>query len=172
MSVRAAVPFSPRQAWVLDRSDAIWLGTTDAVDLVRLAFTGDTLARIREPHAPVRVRPEERAEAIAGLDWFTKQGGIIDPSRLPDQKPAFRRLAVDDANRLWVQLEVEGHAETDAFEIFDSTGAHIGGAVGSLGRLHSDPLIVGGHLYAVVADSDGVQSVVRAVVPGDFRKVR
>jgi hypothetical protein len=164
MSVRAGVPFTPSQRWVLDRSDAIWIGTTDAIALVRLSFKGDTLARIRLPHTPVKVAAEERTAALAGFDWFTKQGGTVDPSRIPDHKPAFRRLAVDDANRLWIQLEVEGPADTAVFAIFDSTGTRVGGAAGSLGRLHGDPLIQGGHLYAVVADSDGVQSVVRAVV--------
>ncbi len=165
MNVRAAVPFSPSQLWVLDRSGAIWLGTTDAIALVRLSFTGDTLARISAPHTPVKVGAEERAQAIARLEWFTRQGGTIDPSRIPDHKPAIRRLAVDDANRLWVQLEVEGPTDTAVFEVFDSTGALVGGATAPLGALHGDPLIAHGHLYAVVADSDGVQSVVRAVVP-------
>lgn len=165
MSVRAGVPFSPSQMWVLDRSDAVWIGTTDVIALVRLSFTNDTLARIRMAHTPVKVTSEERTAALAGFDWFTKQGGTIDPSRIPDHKPAFSRLAVDDANRLWVQLEVEGPADTAVFAIFDSTGTRVGGAAGSLGRLHGDPLIQGRHLYAVVADSDGVQSVVRAVVP-------
>ncbi len=164
MSVSARVPFSPSQLWVLDRSDAIWIGTTDVIALVRLSFKGDTLARLSAPHIPVKVGAEERASALAGFDWFTKQGGTVDPSRIPDQKPAFRRLAVDDANRLWVQLEVEGPPDTAVFAIFDSTGSRVGDAAGSLGRLHGDPLIQGGHLYAVVADSDGVQSVVRAVV--------
>ncbi len=165
MSVSARVPFSPSQAWVLDRSDAIWIGTTDAIALVRLSFKGDTLARLSAPHIPVRVGAEERAAALAGFDWFTRQGGTVDPSRIPDHKPAFRRLAVDDANRLWVQLEVEGPPDTAVFAIFDSTGSRVGDAAGSLGKLRGDPLIQDGHLYAVVADSDGVPSVVRAVVP-------
>lgn len=166
MSVSARVPFSPSQLWQLDRSDAIWIGTTDAIALARLSFTGDTLARIRMPHTPIKVTAEERTTALAGFDWFTRQGGTVDPSRIPDHKPAFRGLAVDDANRLWVRLEVAGPADTAVYAIFDSTGTPLGTAAGSLGDMRGDPLIQGGHLYAVVADSDGVETLVRAVVAG------
>ena len=161
----APVPFAASVHWRLDRRGFLWLGATVPYRVYRLRLTGDTAAVVERSYVPLRVSGSERATALARLDWFVKQGGPVDASRIPSEKPAFEDFFVDDDGRLWVNpvTAAGDSASARVFDVFDADGR-------LLGRLQlpwkvsswPPPVFRGDRLYAVTADPDGVPFVVRA----------
>ncbi len=162
---RANIPFAPRDQWVLDPAGYLWSGVSDRYVIAKTSFSGDTVHLAQRDAKPTPVGERERARAIAALDWFTKLGGQVDPARIPRSKPLFQELAVDDEGRLWVMRD-HNYSETVAvFDVYDSTGVFLAALGGELGRVIMPPVIRGGQLYAVAADSDGVYTVMRSAIP-------
>jgi hypothetical protein len=162
---RASVPFTPRFLWALDRHGNVWSGVSDQYQLVKRSFSGDTLARLAHEYEAPAVTSSEREEAIQGLEWFVKQGGRIDASRIPSRKPLFSALFTDDEERLWVQLNAPVAPDVAVFDVFSASGTFLGRVGGPLGTVVYPPVVVRGRLYAVVADTAGVPQIVRARVP-------
>ena len=113
------------------------------------------------------VRDVERDSALARLEWIRKQGGAIDPSRIPSRKPAFAAFTVDDRGYLWVRPTLaDSVAALHTFDVFDSLGRYLG-PVEVPFTWQSGPLIVrGDHLWAATRDSLDVPYVVVARIRG------
>jgi hypothetical protein len=165
MFMSAAVPYAPTLAWRIDPRGFVWLGVTAPYRLYQQRLTGDTVRIVERAYEPVSVSSAERSKAIEGLAWFTKQGGVIDESRIPAEKPAFDRFYVDDRGGLWVVPEVlaQDAAGGTPFDVFDGEGRYLGQlrapweVSGSL-----RPVFRGTRVHAVTTDADGVPYVVRA----------
>ncbi len=160
---RVTVPFSPTQEVWFDPRGYLWSGVTDTYRLYQQSLTGDTLRIVERAYRPVRVSAAEKDEAIRELDWFVKQGGRIDASRIPDVQPAFLTFFVDGAGYLWVQRSAGPAPRDRAIDIFDPEGRYLGELATDLTLLLERPPIVRGDtVYAVVADSLGTYALVRA----------
>lgn len=165
MRMFAAVPFTPSLVWSFDPRGYIWFGTTVPYRVYQRRFAGDTVRIIERSYSTIRVTAHDRDSAVASLKWFTDQGGIVNPSRIPDVKPAFAGFVVDDRGHLWVQPVTSGHVEEDGYDVFDVEGRY-------LGRMHSrirflltpPPIFKGSYVYGVVSNEDGVPYIVRARV--------
>lgn len=163
--IRAGVPFTPGLAWTLDPEGDLWFGVTDDYRIVERAPDGDTLRIVERPHEPVPVTEAARDSALERLDWFRRQGGDFDPSRIPDRRPAFRDLHVDRRGRLWVEAVTAGEEEAGpALDIFDPRGRY-------LVRLRSPVpvdlnrmVVRGDRLYMVSRDELDVPMVVRLAI--------
>lgn len=163
--MRASVPFAPGLVWRLDPRGHLWFGISEEYRIVERSPEGDTLRIIEKEHAPVAVTAEERTEAMERLEWFTRQGGRVDASRLPGTKPAFRRFHVDEEGHLWVVPSVAGEdagGTADVFDIFDPRGRYLGRVTPPFPLPYSPVLFRDGRLYTVAADELGVPYVVRA----------
>ncbi|MFQ5705214.1 MAG: 6-bladed beta-propeller [Gemmatimonadales bacterium] len=159
----AGVPYSPGLLWHLSRGGTIWGMLTGEYKLFELSPEGDTLRSVTREFDPLPVTDADIEQAKVNLDWFTRQGGKIDLSKIPSYKPATRDFFFDDASNIWVVPVTSDESEHDRFDIFDPDGRY-------LGRLNMPfdwsgspyPIFQGSTMYAVTTDDLGVPFVVRA----------
>lgn len=161
----AAVPFAVSQMWTFDNRGDVWIGTNDRYRLNRLSFAGDTLGVIAREHTPTPVTAAEKEEALEGYEWFTRQGGKLDPSKIPSVKPAFGSPFFDDQGYLWVRATRTAD-ETDRFDVFDPEGRYLGQVFAPEGQWFQNPVVKGDEVYAVVTDEMDVPYVVRSRLVG------
>jgi sugar lactone lactonase YvrE len=163
--MRAGVPFSPGPVSRFDPEGYVWMGITDQYRLHRVSFDGDTVRTVAREFEPVSVSAAEHDEALESLDWFTEQGGKIDPSRIPDTKPAFIRPLFDDTGHMWVTATTAEGVNT-TWDIFDPEGRYLGAVVSPVDLAFRSPVFKGDELYAVVTDEMDVPYVIRARIVG------
>jgi len=165
-TLRASVPFTPYLVWRLDRTGGIWAGISDRYRLARIRFGGDTSQVIERHVERVPVTAEERKEALQELSWFTDAGGRVDPSRIPQVKPAFRSVTVDDGGFIWVRPE-QRRGEPAVLDVFEPTGRFLGSVT-----LPSPPgpfpliTVRGNYVYAAIRGNDDEPVVVRWHIVG------
>lgn len=159
----AGVPFTPGQVVAVDPRGFLWVGTSDRYRLAQLRLDGDTARVVERAAAPVPVTAAEREQAVQELEWFTRQGGRIDPGRIPAHKPAFEQVLVDGGHGIWVRPALPAGEPGAAFDVFDAEGRYQGRVrlPGGVGRF-PPPVIRGDVLYGVARDSLDVPHVVRA----------
>jgi sugar lactone lactonase YvrE len=162
--MRTGVPFSPGLDWQLSPDGDFWFALTGPYELYRVSGTGDTARKVTKPFERASVSGEDVDSALAGLDWFTRQGGKVDRSRIPSQKPAIRSLLVAQDGYLWVEpLTPDRQDQGRLFELFDPEGRYLGRV-----RLpfqlsgYPTPVIRGEVLVGVTRDELEVPFVVRA----------
>lgn len=159
--MRGGVPYSPGLDWELTPDGDFWFALTGSYELYRVSGKGDTARKVTKPFERVPVTGEDVDSAIAGLEWFTKQGGKVDRSRFPSEKPAVRSLVVAEDGHLWIEPMTADRADRGRlYEIFDPEGRY-------LGRVHlpfqaSSLLIRGDVIVAETRDELEVPYVVRA----------
>ena len=163
--MKASVPFQGFMTWRNSPAGTVWTLLTDNYELTEMTHDGEVLRRITKDHEPIPVTGEDREEAIANLEWFTSQGGTIDPSKFPDSRPSTSSFFIDDERNLWVELQVAAANEDDErrrYDIFDAEGRYLG-MVRLPFPLQSSPqpIVRGGVLYGVTSDGMGVPYVVR-----------
>lgn len=160
---RASVPFSPAMVLWFDPRGFLWSGLSSDYRIVQQRVTGDTVRIVERPAPALPVSAEERKAEVRGLEWFVRQGGRVDPARIPATKPAFLAFFVDAAGYLWVQRSLTESAEGQIIDVFDPSGRYLGLLRTPLRLLLEHPPIVRGDTaYAVTTDSLGVYSLVRA----------
>jgi sugar lactone lactonase YvrE len=157
------VPFAPMQVWSIAANGDVWIGTTDRYRIHRIGRSGDTLRIVERRATPVPVTATERQEEIERLAWFTDQGGRIDPSRIPDTKPAYGYFVEDDRGYIWVSAVVAA-GEALRFDVFDPEGRYLGGVEAP--KRGSFPVIRGDRLYLVLRDELDVQYVASYRIEG------
>jgi sugar lactone lactonase YvrE len=162
--MRSTVPFSPGLDWDLTPDGDFWFVLTGSYELYRVNGKGDTTRKVTKPFEQVAVTGEDRDSALAGLEWFTKQGGKVDGSRIPGVKPAVRSLLVADDGYLWVEPMTADRTDRGRlFEIFDPEGRYLG-RLRLPFRIAGAPVIRGNQLLAVTRDELEVPFVVRAKI--------
>lgn len=161
-----AVPFAPRLHWALGRNPVLWSGVSDSYRLEVGEPGGRTLRIGERPYTPAAV---ERAEldSLPGLAWFRQQGGKVDLSQVPDRKPAFISIDLDDRGFAWVRPSTPLAQRNAVFDVFDPEARYLG-RVEFPGELpHGFAFVVrGNHAYAVVVNDLGVPQVVRYRLEG------
>ncbi len=167
MSVSYTVPFTPGLVWSLDPRGYVWLGVTTPYRIYQTRLRGDTVRIIERAYELVPVASDEKDLAVAGLKSFTDQGGKVDPSRIPDVKPAFAGFFLDDRGYLWVE-PVVNREQSRGFDVFDPEGRYLGRAHSRF-RLLSNPTFRGDRLYGVTEDESGIPYIVRAQITGALR---
>jgi hypothetical protein len=161
----ANVPFAPGLVWTFDDDGHVWMGINDQYRLHRVTFEGDTLEVVEREHRPVPVTAEDREEALGRYEWFTQQGGKLDPSKVPSVKPAFSGPFFDDRGYLWINGS-RAAGEPDAYDIFDPDGRYLGQITAPEGVSMQRPLVLGDTYYSVVTDDLDIPYVMRARIVG------
>jgi hypothetical protein len=117
--------------------------------------------------APVPVSPAERDSLPATLKWFTDQGGKVDLSRVPRQKPAFAALFTDDRGWLWVRPSVAAGTTGTPLDVFDPEGRYHGRVTIPIMVPEGLPIVVrDDRVYVVTVSDAGVPQVVRYRLDG------
>ena len=136
------------------------LASSAAYHIAVLGPARDTAFVIEKAYTPVPITDAEWEKATqAHREWSAKNPGVkcapVEFTR-PAGKTAIRAIFFDDAERMWVEVTTAaGHS----FDVFDSSGAHLG-SMASPGRQASvPPYVRGDRMYLVSTDSLDVQSV-------------
>ena len=150
----------PRLTFRLDPRGHIWSGVTGEYRIVQRTLDGDTLRVIERAFAPVAVTQEEndsiRKQLAATPEFAT--------AVIPDAKPAFDRIFPHADGYLLVQPMTRAEDSGRVFDVFDSSGRYLGPATSNVKLVTFPvlPVFTRDHVYGLMADSLGVQYVVRA----------
>jgi hypothetical protein len=169
-TISAQIPFVPVSVLHLDRRGFLWFGVSDRYRIEQRRFEGDAVRVFERDVAPRPVRDQEIDEYVKSMDVFTRKGGTIDRGHIPSVHPLFTAMFVDDAGYLWVLPDGSRAERGFAHEVFDPEGRYLGRVRSRMRFGWRQPVVRGNRLYTVLADSLGVESVVRArVVRGGGR---
>ena len=183
-----SVPFWPMLSTELSKSGEFVIGDPAAYS-IDVPGPGGVL-RIQRAYEPVPVTPGERdntRERVIHNMRQTETGWDWDGPAIPDAKPAFRNLMVDDDGRIWVHLytaaepipaeEIEEPdpgadeapplrwREPARFDVFDRDGTYLGQLEAPRGfQTYPRPAIAGDRVWAVVEDELEVPYVVRFLI--------
>ncbi len=153
---RLRIPFTAGYQWALNDEGHVWVGDSRVYKVFRRTLEGDTVQEVTREVPGVQVSPEERLRAMASLG----RNPPINASAIPEFKPAFRLLLPGESGALWVLRE--GAGDQWLLDVFDSQGNFV--EILTLPvrpYLKVLPVLSGGSLWLVEADSLGVQSVLR-----------
>ena len=97
--------------FALSRDNLLYHGHNEAI-AIRIGKVGDRAHRtVTVPHDPVPVTSDERNRAINGHEANMQ---VELRKQLPETKPAYQTLVVDDLSRIWLQLSTpQDSTETD-----------------------------------------------------------
>lgn len=161
--IMASIPYSGSFMTRLSAQGTFVGVLTDEYRFIEISGRGDTLRTITREFEPLPVTGEDRDSARADMEWFTRQGGHIDLSKLPDHKPAVQSFLWDDEDNLWVIPVTERALERRVAQVFDPDGRYLGEvALPFQLRTNPVPVIRRGTMYAVTSDELDVPFVVRA----------
>lgn len=159
---QVTVPFAGLQEWRVDPEGFVWVGVTDRYRLTRYRWDGTVDRVVERKLRPERI-PQGRRRTIANeYREFTRRGGRVDASRVPEFYPVFDGFFFGEDGTLWVKRTSSGGDTTSTrLDVFDRHGA-FQGTVSAPRRLliSPAPVVRGGRMVGVVQDEDGVESVV------------
>ena len=163
--VAAAVPFAGGMSSRLAPSGHFWSLLIDTYRLTEFDDQGDTLRTITRAFEPIRVSGEEREQALEGLEWFTNQGGRIDPSKIPTTRSLAQGFVFDEMDHIWVATTPEGREAGWVYDIFTPEGRYLGPIELPFQLRQSPPPVFrDGTMYAVTTDALDVQQLVVATI--------
>lgn len=105
------------------------------------------VSRVERTYDPVPLRVQERAQWEAAVAELNKRGGASAGVQIPDMKPPFRDLDVDDDGRIWIYRYAEAAErqlttprppnappaitwrDIPAFDVFEQDGRFLGTAL-------------------------------------------
>jgi hypothetical protein len=165
----APVPFAAQLVWSVAPDGRLWYGVPESYRMAVRGTEGAVERVIELPARPVSASVAEREAAVEALRWFTDQGGRIDASRIPKQKPAYTAIRFDDSGYAWVS---PAHAEEDTvtrFDVFTPGGVFVGSVSVPVPPHQPDilpVLIRGDRIYVAALDPAGFPYIARFRIAG------
>ena len=165
-SISAAIPYQGSFQWRFSLDGNFWTLYTRTYELAEVTPGGKVLRTIGMEFEPIPVTTKEREEARDRLQWFTRQGGKVDMSRIPNTRPVVTGFFVDDIGSLWVQrVALESDDEGRLFDVFDADGRFLGGLRLPFAlNLNPVPVVIDGVLYGTGEDAEGAATIVVASI--------
>jgi sugar lactone lactonase YvrE len=166
------LPFAATPLTTMDRAGRIWTGIPESYRLIRIDASADTVLVLEVGEQGPAVDAQERDEWLKRLDRFQENANALKAQlsgMIPERKPPYDQLAVDDLNRLWVR-RTGRRGENVRFDVFNHDGEYAGSV-----RMPPDtysllpPIIRSGRIYFIAQDSLDVQYVVAGPLPGTLR---
>jgi hypothetical protein len=166
--IRIPVPYSPQLIYHVSKAGVLYYASNDeyTIHWMNLANSGDR-GVIRGLAEPAVVTEKDIDATIAGLEWFTRQGGTLTAGTFPRHHPVLRRFWTDDENHLWVQHNQTAAADPLQFDVYDARGnliAHVTGPSGTAAA--ASPIMHRGFLYLVLVDPYDIPFLVRFRILG------
>lgn len=164
------IPYAATGAMTFDPAGYLWGGRGDDYLVGKATLTGDTVIILEREFTPEAVSDAEQERALEELLGDLRPGAIYEDPVIPDVKPAFDELIIDDAGYLWVRVgssidAAEGSATRSTFDVFHPTGRY-------LGRLETPyspgkpPVIRGDRIAGVTVDELGINYVAAYRIAG------
>lgn len=157
---RVTVPFAGLQEWRIDSEGFVWVGVTDEYRLTRYRFEGTVDRVVARKVEPERIPRSRRRDIASEYREFTRRGGRIDASRVPEFYPVFDGFFFGEEGTLWVKRTASGPDESTLLDVFDRAGAFLG-TVNAPRRIlvSPTPAVRDGRMAAVIQDENQVESV-------------
>jgi sugar lactone lactonase YvrE len=153
------VPFTGRQAWSIDPQGNVWVANTARYRIERHVFGGGVDRVVERKPRPVPVTRADRDQALAGYADFTRRGGKMDVSRIPDHHPEMINFFFDDGGNLWVSPATSPR-EGRALDVFDPNGRYLGRVALPVPQRTSLRAVRGDRMVLITRDSLDVQTVI------------
>lgn len=123
----ASVPYQGSFLWRISEAGTFWALLTGQYRLFELSTAGDTLRTITREFDPIRVTGADLDRARENLEWFVRQGGATDLTKVPDTKPPVQGFFRDDEGNTWVEVTTGSEEEQgEVFDVFDPVGRYLG----------------------------------------------
>jgi hypothetical protein len=158
---RASIPFTAGFQWRLSPAGTFWGLFSGEYRLFELSQRGDTLRTITRAYDPLPVTDLDMEAARERLEWFIQEGGKVDWSKIPSEKPATEDFFVDALGYVWVQPVTVAAEENLRLDVFDPDGRYLGRVALPGPIAYARPLIQDGVIYAVTENDLEVPFVVR-----------
>ncbi|MBY0489804.1 MAG: hypothetical protein K2R93_08175 [Gemmatimonadaceae bacterium] len=162
-SLQGLYPFSMGGGAAGDRQGALWCAPVDDDRAVKLRIgSGDTLARttVSVPALPVSTAEREAEIARVQKSVAAYPRHTFDPAKVPTKRPPIAALWVDDDDRVWLEHGRPDGAATSTFDVFNSSGAHLGRVLIPSRRSTFLPIRAkGDRLWIPVIDADDVPAL-------------
>ena len=156
------VPFQGSFEWVFSVNGNLWTLYTGTYELVEITAGGTPLRRVTKEFEPLPVTRADREAVQRRFDWFRGQGGTIDETRIPRNKPVVENFFSDDEGNLWVMHSEPGDSGS-LMDIFNAEGQFLGEISLSFHlEVHSGVIVKDGLLFGVAEDEEGGEMVVRS----------
>lgn len=160
------VPYGPDRVVAIGPDGGVWVSRTDVYRLAHLTLSGDTTRVVVRPLEPTPVTDADVSRALSNAERLRDADVDLDPGLVPETRPFFTDLIVDDTGALWVRrmedpAGVEYRAEETGeawYDVFDPDGRFLGRLDAPVER-YPTPRITGDHLVGVVRDSLDVEYV-------------
>lgn len=122
------VPMTPVAATAVDRSGRIIAGFGDDYKIDVLDASGTLLRRMTREVKQVSTPPWLVDSVTARVDRLKEMagGGDIDRYELPEHRPAFTSILVDDFDHWWVARDGDRVTLPTRYDIFDPDGRYLG----------------------------------------------
>jgi hypothetical protein len=137
----------------------VWVANTADYRIERHRFGGGVALAAERKIPAVPVTADDRKSIMDDNDAFLRQGGKIDMSRIPDNKPALNSFMFDDTGHLW-SSPVTSEREGRALDVFEVSGKFLGRVPLPTGVRSRPRLIRGDRMVVVARDSLDVESVI------------
>ena len=169
-STGMAVPFSPTVSWAVHPTGAVLVGISSEYRIeVRL---GNRVRRIERLHEPVPVSRAERdyhREFIERNMRNFQSDWTWEGPPIPEAKPPFTALHPARDGRIWVELSMEPHSESELwlgerrrYDVFEFDGTYLGAVDAPVDMARHPPPVFGAdHVWAVTRDDLRIERVVR-----------
>lgn len=167
ISLVLPVPFSGEPLFAFGPAGRLWYAYSAEPQVHRWATSGDFDLTVGRDPRPTMVSAADRDEALARPDFDEVRSnlgpaGIAEISGLmPDLRPFYAGLFLDDAGALWV-MHADGDPRTEGgrtIDVYDPVGEWIA-TVRAAVAASPTPRVRNGHLAGVIRDELGVESVV------------
>lgn len=159
------IPFKEALHWTLDPRGYLWLGVSNQYRIHQTSLAGDTLRTVQRAATPPPVQSAERDSAMAALRRAAR-GGPVNVT-IPEHKPFFVKLDVDDQGYVWVRPPTTAGDQGVPFDVFDPEGRFLGTLRADLHIPSYAPVWIRGNaLYAMHQDELDVPYVARLRIEG------
>lgn len=152
--------------WTFAPGGNLWTLYTGTYELTEMTTDGKVIRRANKDFEPIRVTSAELEQFRQRVSWFTDQGGTVDMSRIPRQKPVVESFFSDEEGNLWVLRT--GTSPEDAnrlFDIFNAEGYFLGEIRLPFSLIVAlKPVVQGGILYGMTRDESGTTMIVSAQI--------
>lgn len=160
------IPNQGSFGWTFAPGGNLWTLYTGTYELTEMTTDGKVIRRATKDFEPIRVTSAELEQLHQNLSWFVDQGGTLDMSRIPRQRPVVESFFSDEEGNLWVLRT--GTSPEDAnrlFDIFNAEGYFLGEVHLPFPLIiHLKPVVRDGVLYGVTRDESGATMIVSAQI--------
>ena len=150
------LPFGREPMISVSRSEMLYSGWNDEVNIAVQSMDGSIQGTITRPHSAVPVTSTEMAAVLKGESRAIQRR--IQDAPVPKTKPAYQAAVVDDKGRVWIQSSVKHGAATVSGVIMRADNTAVGTfELPANVRLH---MVRGERAYGVLTDENGADLVV------------